>query len=110
MLGLAKAPLVADYDLSSLKQIFSGAAPLGAEIAAECAARVGCEVVQGYGMTELSPVSHFTPPGDGPAGTCGVPVSNTEIRIVDPETGRGPRRRRAGRALGARAAGHDRAT
>lgn len=87
VLGLAKAPVVANYDLSSLKQIFSGAAPLGADIAAECAARVGCEVVQGFGMTELSPVSHCTPQGDFRAGTSGVTVSNTESRLVDPETG-----------------------
>jgi acyl-CoA synthetase (AMP-forming)/AMP-acid ligase II len=87
VLGLAKAPIVDQYDLSSLRQIFCGAAPLGAEIADACAARVGCEVIQGYGMTELSPVSHCTPPGDYHAGTSGVTVSNTEIRIVDSETG-----------------------
>lgn len=87
VLGLAKAPIVNDYDLSSLKQIFSGAAPLGAELAGEAAARVGCEVVQGYGMTELSPVSHCTPEGDFRPGTSGVTVSNTESRLVDPGTG-----------------------
>ena len=87
ILGLAKAPIVDDYDLSSLRQIFSGAAPLGAELAAEAAERIGCEVVQGYGMTELSPVSHCTVEGDYRAGTSGVTVSNTESRIVDPATG-----------------------
>ena len=87
VLGLAKAPIVDQYDLSSLKQIFSGAAPLGADIAAECAARVGCDVVQGYGMTELSPVSHCTAFGDFKPGSSGVTISNTETRIVDPETG-----------------------
>ncbi|MEM7341288.1 MAG: AMP-binding protein [Actinomycetota bacterium] len=87
VLGLAKAPIVDDYDLSSVKQIFSGAAPLGAELAEEAAQRVGCEVVQGYGMTELSPVSHCTVEGDYRAGTSGVTVSNTESRVVDPGTG-----------------------
>ncbi|MCP3991942.1 MAG: 4-coumarate--CoA ligase family protein [Actinomycetia bacterium] len=87
VLGLAKAPIVDDYDVSSLRQIFSGAAPLGAELAAEATARTNCEVVQGYGMTELSPVSHCTVEGDYRPGTSGVTVSNTEIRIVDPETG-----------------------
>ncbi len=87
VLALAKHPLVDQFDLSSLKQIFSGAAPLGAELAAEASARVGCEVAQGYGMTELSPVSHCTPPGDFRPGTSGVTVSNTEIRIVDPDSG-----------------------
>ena len=87
VLALAKHPAVADYDLSSLTQVFSGAAPLGGEIALEASARIGCEVVQGYGMTELSPVSHTTPPGMFRAGTSGVTVSNTESRIVDPDTG-----------------------
>ncbi len=87
ILGLAKAPVVDNYDLSSLKQIFSGAAPLGADLAAEAATRVNCEVVQGYGMTELSPVSHCTPQGQYRPGTSGVTVSNTESRIIDPLTG-----------------------
>lgn len=87
VLALAKHPAVDGYDLSSLKQVFSGAAPLGGEIALEASARVGCEVVQGYGMTELSPVSHTTPPGMFKSGSSGVTVSNTESRIVDPETG-----------------------
>ena len=87
VLGLAKHPAVDDYDLSSLRQVFSGAAPLGADLAAAAAQRVGCEVVQGYGMTELSPVSHCTPEGQFRAGTSGVTVSNTEIRIVDPSSG-----------------------
>jgi len=87
VLALAKHPLVDNYDLSSLTQVFSGAAPLGAELAQEASARIGCEVVQGYGMTELSPVSHTTPPGMFKPGTSGVTVSNTESRIVDPDTG-----------------------
>ncbi len=87
VLGLASAPVVDSYDLSSLRQVFSGAAPLGAELAAKAAARLGCAVVQGYGMTELSPVSHQTVEGDYRPGTCGVTISNTQSRIVDPETG-----------------------
>jgi len=87
VLGLANAPIVDDYDTSSIKQVFSGAAPLGAELAAKAAARLGCEVVQGFGMTELSPVSHSTPEGDYRPGTSGVTISNTESRIVDPDTG-----------------------
>jgi 4-coumarate--CoA ligase len=87
VLALAKVPAVDDYDLSSLKQVYSGAAPLGADLAAEASARVGCEVVQGYGMTELSPESHCTPEGDFRAGTSGVTISNTELRVVDPASG-----------------------
>jgi len=87
VLALAKHPLVDQYDMSSVVQIFSGAAPLGAELGIEASNRVGCEVIQGYGMTELSPISHCTPEGDGRPGTSGVTVSNTEIRLVDPVTG-----------------------
>ncbi|MEM7100644.1 MAG: AMP-binding protein [Pseudomonadota bacterium] len=87
VLGLATAPVVDDYDTSSIKQIFSGAAPLGAELADQAATRLGCEVVQGFGMTELSPVSHSTVEGDYRPGTSGVTISNTESRIVDPDTG-----------------------
>ncbi len=87
VLALAKHPLVDDYDLSSLKQVFSGAAPLSAELALEAGNRIACEVVQGYGMTEMSPVSHLTPQGQFKAGTSGVTVPNAECRIVDPITG-----------------------
>lgn len=87
ILGLALAPVVDDYDTSSIRQIFSGAAPLGAELAAQASERLGCEVVQGFGMTELSPVSHCTVEGDFRPGTSGVTASNTESRIVDPDTG-----------------------
>lgn len=87
VLGLAKAPVVDDFDLSSLVQIFCGAAPLGAELQEEASRRVGCQVVQGFGMTELSPVSHATPQGVNRPGTSGVAVSNVECRIVDPESG-----------------------
>jgi 4-coumarate--CoA ligase len=84
VVALAKHPLVDRYDLSALRMIFSGAAPLSAELALECGARLDCEVVQGYGMTELSPVTHATPPGDFVPGSVGITVPNTELRIVDP--------------------------
>ena len=87
ILGLANHPVVDQYDVSSVRQIFSGAAPLGAELAAAAGARLGCEVVQGFGMTELSPVSHCTVEGDFRPGTSGVTASNTESRIVDPVSG-----------------------
>ena len=85
VLGFAKHPAVDDVNLSSLKKIFSGAAPLGADLAQEAAARLGCAVVQCYGMTELSPVSHATVGADFKPGSNGVTLPNTEVRIVDPE-------------------------
>ncbi len=91
ILGLAKSPLVDQYNVSSLRKIFSGAAPLGAELAEEAAARVGCAVVQGYGMTELSPISHATVGTDVTPGSNGVTAPNTECRIVAPDgTSQGP--------------------
>lgn len=85
--ALAKHPVVDDYDLSALEYVNSGAAPLSAEVQEEVAVRLGCHVVQGYGMTELSPVSHLTPPGMTRPGSVGVTAPSTESRIVDPATG-----------------------
>ncbi len=87
VLALAKHPLVDDYDLSSLTQIISGAAPLSAELADEAAARIGCEVIQGYGMTELTTVAHLPVPGGSKPGSVGVPAPSTETKIIDPGTG-----------------------
>jgi len=85
VLAMAKHPLVDQYDMSSLRSVFSGAAPLSAELAAEASERIGCEVVQGYGLTETSPVTHATPPGQFKPGSIGVALSNTECRVVDPD-------------------------
>jgi len=87
VVALAKHPAVEGVDFSSLTQVLSGAAPLSAELAAEASARLGVEIVQGYGMTEMSPVSHFTRPGQYRPGSVGVAVACTEHRIVDPATG-----------------------
>lgn len=87
VVALAKHPLVDKYDMSKLEQVFSGAAPLSAELALEAGGRLGCEIVQGFGMTELSPVSHLTPPGQFKPGSVGVTAPNTQTRIVDPQTG-----------------------
>ena len=83
ILGLAKSPAVDDYDISSLRKVFSGAAPLGGDLAEEAAARIGCPIVQGYGMTELSPISHATAGFDSKPGSNGVTISNTECRVID---------------------------
>jgi len=89
VLKLAKDPIVDNYDFSSLKVIFSGAAPLGAELTRECIERIGCSIRQGYGMTETSPVTHSSPADASKAklGSIGPPAPNTEVKIVDPATG-----------------------
>jgi len=89
VLKLAKDPVVDNYDLSSLKTIFSGAAPLGPELTRDCIKRIGCSVRQGYGMTETSPVTHSSPadPTKTKLGSVGPPAPNTECKLVDPVTG-----------------------
>jgi acyl-CoA synthetase (AMP-forming)/AMP-acid ligase II len=95
ILALAKHELVDRFDLSSMRLIISGAAPLGEDVSSACAERVGCEVRQGYGLTETSPVTHYcgprSPAGNKP-GTVGPAVPNTEVCLVDITTGerRGP--------------------
>ena len=87
--ALAKHPLVDQYDLSSIKGIFSGAAPLDANLAGAVAARIKTNVRQGYGMTELSPVSHVIPMArdDISLDNIGLGLPNLESKLVDPETG-----------------------
>jgi acyl-CoA synthetase (AMP-forming)/AMP-acid ligase II len=86
--ALAKHPMVDSYDVTSVETINSGAAPLDAELARTVARRLGCRVTQGYGMTELSPVSHCVPDGVDldPAGV-GRLLPNMEAMVVDPATG-----------------------
>jgi acyl-CoA synthetase (AMP-forming)/AMP-acid ligase II len=88
-LALAKHPMVDEYDLSVIDMLLSGAAPLDAELAEAVRARLGCKVRQGYGMTELSPLSHSIPADrdDISPGTVGMLAPNMHARIVDPATG-----------------------
>jgi thioester reductase-like protein len=88
VLALAKQPIVDKYDLSSLKIITCGAAPLGNELTLECEQRLNCIIKQAYGLTETSPVTHINPDErekikPGSVGRC---VRNTECQIVDIET------------------------
>lgn len=85
LVALAKHPIVSQYDLSSLHELFSGAAPLGNELAEAVATRLGCSVVQGYGLTETSPVTHVCPniPGKIKHSSVGYPIPNTEVLVVD---------------------------
>lgn len=88
VLALAKHPAVGNYDLSSLRYIVSAAAPLDAELAAACSARLGLPPVrQAYGMTELSPGTHVVPldAENPPPGAVGKLLPSTEMRIVSIE-------------------------
>lgn len=87
--ALAKHPAVESYDLSSVKRIMSGAAPLDEALGEAVHAKLGCDVLQGYGMTELSPVTHVIPPDrkDLSVGSIGFAIPNVETMVVDPATG-----------------------
>ena len=85
MLAFAKSPMLEDFDLSSIRILFSGAAPLSENIASQAAQRLHCKIMQGYGMTEASPATHGTREGD--AVGIGPVLPNTESKIVDVATG-----------------------
>jgi acyl-CoA synthetase (AMP-forming)/AMP-acid ligase II len=89
ILALAKHPLVEEHDVSTLTWINSGAAPLSGELADACARRLGCAVVQGYGLTETSPVTHAVPVerAENRPGSIGPPVPGTACRVVDVASG-----------------------
>ncbi|GAA4397027.1 4-coumarate--CoA ligase family protein [Tsukamurella soli] len=87
--ALAKHPIVDSYDLSSLRVVVSGAAPLDETLGEALVQRLGIRLLQGFGMTELSPVSHVTPFDDPhvSVGSIGTAIPNIEFKIVDPDTG-----------------------
>ncbi|CAK0851981.1 unnamed protein product [Prorocentrum cordatum] len=87
---LANNPLVKEVlPLTSLKELFCGAAPLGYELALKAKKRLGIPIVrQGYGMTELSPSSHASPYDSHKYGSCGRLLANMECKIVDVDTGK----------------------
>ncbi len=74
-------------DLSSVRFIMSGAAPLPIDVARRVAETYNVYVMQGYGMTEASPVTHVTPIGREKEGTVGPPVSDTRQKVVNLDTG-----------------------
>lgn len=85
---LAHHPKVGRYDLSSIEACISGAAPLSPDVQRDFEAVTGGRVVEGYGLTEASPVTHCNPVhGERRNGTIGLPFPSTEARIVDPATG-----------------------
>ena len=89
VLGLAKNPVIDNYDFSGMDMIICAAAPLKPELEKEAAARLNCKIKQAWGMSELSPVGTCTPDDDLQAGsgTIGPLCANTEGKIIDPETG-----------------------
>jgi 4-coumarate--CoA ligase len=87
--ALAKHPIVDQFDISSVHTVFSGAAPLDGETAEIAGRRIHARMMQGYGMSELSPVSHAMPytRDDIPVSSVGTLLPNEECKLIDTETG-----------------------
>ena len=86
--GLLNSPVFRKMDLSFIKGFFSGAAPLAADTLQQLKDLTGATMLEVYGLTETSPIATVTPWGGKiKPGTVGVPVPNTEVKIVDVETG-----------------------
>jgi long-chain acyl-CoA synthetase len=82
-------PDVKKTDMTCMKGAFSGSAPLPVEVIHEFEKTTGAIIVEGYGLTETTPVTHVNPFAGGvrKVGSIGVPISDTECRIVDLEEG-----------------------
>ncbi len=81
VLALANQPRLDEYDMSSLRFLMSGAAPLPLEVGRQAQARLGCTVMQGYGMTETAPVITLNQYGREKLGTVGRPLNGVELRL-----------------------------
>ena len=88
-LGFTQFPGVSDHDLSSIRAGFFGAAPLSGEMQGRIQSIMGFPIVQGYGLTEASPVtnSDFIEPGLARPGSVGPGLPDTEEKVVDLDAG-----------------------
>ncbi|KAF8654966.1 hypothetical protein HU200_061398 [Digitaria exilis] len=94
VVNMAKSDEVAKHDLSSVRMVLSGAAPMGKDLEDAFMAKLpGAVLGQGYGMTEAGPVlsmclAFAKEPFKVKSGACGTVVRNAELKIVDPDTGK----------------------
>jgi len=76
------------HDLRSIKSCFSGSAPIAPEVLRRFEELTGATIVEGFGMSETSPVTHCNPlEGERRIGTVGVPVSSTDARVISVDDG-----------------------
>lgn len=86
--ALMAHPKVDSFDLTSIRFCVTGAAPMPVEILRRFEEKTGSKIVEGYGLSEASPVTHVNPiEGPHKPGSIGVALPDTDCRIVDPETG-----------------------
>ncbi|MGD0625554.1 MAG: long-chain fatty acid--CoA ligase [Thermodesulfobacteriota bacterium] len=82
--GVLNHPKLSQYSLTSIQGCFSGAAPLPVEVIKDFEARTGSQICEGYGLSETSPVVTTNPfGGKTKVGSIGLPLSDTDIKIVD---------------------------
>jgi long-chain acyl-CoA synthetase len=83
-IALNEAPETKNYDLSSIRACLSGAAPLPLAVAEKFESITGARVVEGYGLTETSPITHANPiTGKRKEGSIGLPIPDTDCKLVD---------------------------
>jgi long-chain acyl-CoA synthetase len=87
-IGILNHPHIKKTDMTCLKGCFSGSAPLPVEVIRKFEDMTGAVIVEGYGLTESSPVTHVNPfDGRRKVGSIGIPISDTYCRVVDVEEG-----------------------
>ncbi len=87
-ISLLNHPRVKQYGLDKVRICNSGSAPLPLEVIAQFERMTGTTLIEGYGLSEASPVTHSTPSlGRRKPGSIGLPLPDTDMKIVDLETG-----------------------
>ena len=86
--GLLANPAIHDIPFNSLKYSYSGGAPCSETLHHDWSATTGCPIFEGYGMTEAAPISLNPAIGERRVGAVGLPVPETEVQIVDVDTGK----------------------
>ena len=84
---LVNSPAMGKYDLSSLRYVKAGAMPIPPEIKEKWENKTGVKMILAYGLSEASPETHTSPPDRIKPGTIGIPIMDTDARIMDEETG-----------------------
>ena len=87
-IGMLNHKDIEKTDMTCLKGCFSGSAPLPLEVIRDFESKTGAIIIEGYGLTESSPVTHVNPfLGQRKVGSIGIPVSDTLCRVVSLEDG-----------------------
>ena len=86
--AINNAPGIERKDIGCVKSCFSGSAPLPVAVLERFEKLTGSRIVEGFGLTETSPVTHCQPmEGVRKAGSIGIPFPDTDCKVVDLETG-----------------------